>query len=103
MRPAAACRILHGVMRAPLRPLFVLACIVLPLLSVLPPAQADEWSDARKTFRKALRAEDIKARREAFIDLLMFDGTENTEEVRREINNIKDDFAKEIAKTYEKA
>lgn len=52
--------------------------------------------------RKELR-EACDAYVKEILEAARASGTEGTEEVQREINNIKDDFAKEIAKTYEKA
>lgn len=51
--------------------------------------------------RKELR-DACNAYVEEILEAARVSGTEHTEEVQREINNIKDDFAKEISKTYEK-
>lgn len=72
-------------MHASYRLLLVLCCVLLPILVGTRPAGADDWSDAKKAFRKAQRADDIQSRRDAFIDLLNFDGTEQTVDAVEEI------------------
>ncbi len=72
-------------MRSPLRLLPLVLCLLLPVLVGVRSAGADEWSDAKKAFRKAQKAPDLKTRRDAFIDMLTFDGTEQTEDAVEEI------------------
>ena len=59
-----------------------LAVLVL-CASPAPPARADAWGDARKAFRAAQRAEEMETRRNAFVPLLEFDGTDAVEEIFR--------------------
>lgn len=55
--------------------------LALLLAAHLPPAYADESSDARRAFRAAQRSEDWKERRAAYIELLDWDGPEVFEEL----------------------
>jgi hypothetical protein len=60
---------------------------LLPLVSLLClgalPAHGDDWSDARKAFREALRSEDWRLRRQAYAALLDYDSADAVDEAFR--------------------
>jgi len=59
------------------RLLLVLLCVLLPASA----ASADEWGDAKKAFRRAQRSDELSVRRNAYMDILAFDGKDAAEEV----------------------
>lgn len=67
-------------MRFSPRALLLLVCVLLPVLAAAPHAAADEWSDARKAFRRAQKSEELSVRRDAYLDLLNFDSEKAAEE-----------------------
>ncbi len=63
--------------------LFWLLCALSVTTGPLVPAAADDWSDARKAFRSATKAEDWKERSEAYDAMAYYDTPDAVEEILR--------------------